>query len=123
MEPLFIYLTIAKRQYEDIRFAGYYNVGPDDSDCVTTGELVSLFCKFWGEGAKWENKAEKNAPHEANFLKLDSSKIKDVFGYKPRWHIDECISMTVRFSKVMRDGGDIPQEMDEEIRIFVSNKG
>ena len=38
-------------------------------------------------------------------LKLDSSKIKAVFGYKPRWHIDECMEMTVRFAKVLKDGG------------------
>lgn len=118
LEPLFMYLTIAYKQYEDKCFADYYNVGPDECDCVTTGELVDLFCKTWGDGAKWENKAEKNAPHEANFLKLDCSKIKSVFGYKPRWHIDECIKMTVQFSKVMLAGGNIPAEMDREIKLF-----
>ncbi len=118
LEPLFMYLTIARKQYEDLKYADYYNVGPDDCDCVTTGELVDLFCKHWGDGAVWENKAEKNAPHEANFLKLDSGKIKSVFGYKPRFNIDECMALTVRFAKVLRAGGDIPKEMDEEIRIF-----
>ena len=118
LEPLFMYLTIAYKQYEDVKFADYYNVGPDDCDCVTTGELVDLFCKYWGEGIVWENKAEKNAPHEANFLKLDSGKIKSVFGWTPRWHIDECMEMTVRFAKVMQSGGDIPKEMDEEIKIY-----
>lgn len=118
LEPLFMYLTIAYKQYEDKGLADYYNVGPDECDCVTTGELVDLFCNAWGDGAKWENKAEKNAPHEANFLKLDCSKIKSVFGYKPRWHIDECVKMTVQFSKVMLTGGDIPAEMDREIRLF-----
>lgn len=122
LEPIFMYLTIAYRQFEDVKLADYYNVGPDDCDCVTTGQLVDLFCKYWGDGAKWENKAEKNAPHEANFLKLDSSKIKAVFGYKPRFNIDECMEMTVRFAKVLKDGGNIPNEMDEEIRIFAYGK-
>ena len=48
LEPLAAYLLIAQRQYEDSRFAGYYNVGPDDCDCVTTGTLVDLFCRAWG---------------------------------------------------------------------------
>jgi len=43
MEPLFAYLMIAQRQYEDKKYAGFYNVGPDECDCVTTGELVQLF--------------------------------------------------------------------------------
>ncbi len=119
LEPLDVYLTIAQKQYEDIRYAGFYNVGPDDCDCVTTGELVDLFCKHWGEGAAWENQAEANAPHEANFLKLDCSKIKAVFGWKPRWHMEECMEMVCRFSKVWLSGGDIPAEMDAEILEFL----
>ena len=58
LEPLFAYLMIAQRQYEDLSFAGWYNVGPDECDCVTTGPLVDLFCSCWGDGAKWINKSE-----------------------------------------------------------------
>lgn len=119
LEPLAVYLMIAKAQYEDPSFAGYYNVGPDDCDCVTTGALVDLFCRCWGPEAKWENRAEANAPHEANFLKLDCSKIKAVFGWRPRWHMEECMQMTCRFGKVWLSGGDIPAEMDKEIEEFV----
>ena len=117
-----MYLTIAQKQYEDRRYAGFYNVGPDDCDCVTTGELVDLFCAHWGKGARWENQAEANAPHEANFLKLDCSKIKSVFGWKPRWHIEECMEMTCQFSKVWLAGGNIPEEMDREIELFLGEK-
>lgn len=122
LEPLSVYLTIAQKQYEDPSFAGYYNVGPDDCDCVTTGDLVNLFCKYWGPEAKWKNVAEANAPHEANFLKLDCSKVKSVFGWRPRWHIDECMEMTCRFGKIFLSGGDIPAEMDEEIKVFLDRK-
>ena len=118
LEPLAVYLDIAAKQYEDKKYQGYYNVGPDDCDCVTTGDLVDLFCKNWGEGAKWENKAEANAPHEANFLKLDCSKVKATFGWQPRWHMEECMAMVCQFSKVWLAGGNIPAEMDKEISVF-----
>ena len=121
LEPLAAYLLIAQRQYEDIRYAGFYNVGPDECDCVTTGTLVDLFCECWGEGAAWENQAQANAPHEANFLKLDCSRIKAVFGWQPRWHMAECMEMTCRFSKVWLSGGDIPAEMDREIAEFLED--
>lgn len=121
LEPLSMYLTIAQKQYEDGTYAGFYNVGPDDCDCVTTGELVDLFCSYWGEGAAWENQAEVNAPHEANFLKLDCSKVKTVFGWKPRWHIAQCMEMTCRFSKIYLADGDIPAEMDWEIAAFMED--
>lgn len=121
LEPLDVYLTIAAKQYEDGSYAGYYNVGPDDCDCVTTGDLVDLFCAKWGDGAAWENRSEANAPHEANFLKLDCSLVKATFGWKPRWHMDECMDMTCRFSKVWLSGGDIPAEMDQEIKDFLGD--
>ena len=121
LEPLAVYLLIAQRQYEDSSYQGYYNVGPDDCDCVTTGKLVDLFCDMWGEGATWENQAESNAPHEANFLKLDCSKIKATFGWKPRWHIEKCMEMDCRFSKVWLADGDIPTEMDKEIKEFLED--
>ncbi len=119
LEPLALYLIIAQRQYEDPAFQGYYNVGPDDCDCVTTGELVDLFCRCWGDGAHWVNQAQQNAPHEASFLKLDCSKVKAVFGWKPRWHIDTCMEMVCRFSKLWMAGGEISAEMDREIEEFL----
>lgn len=118
LEPLAVYLMIAARQYENHEYQGYYNVGPDDCDCVTTGALVDLFVKHWGGDATWENQAEENAPHEANFLKLDCSKVKATFGWQPRWHMEECMEMVCRFSKVWLAGGNIPHEMDEEINEF-----
>ena len=121
LEPLFAYLMIAQRQYEDKRYSGWYNVGPDECDCVTTGELVELFCQKWGDGAAWVNQAEANAPHEANFLKLDCSKLKIVFGWQPRWHIDEAVEKTVDWTKVWLRGGDIPTEMDRQIAEYGVN--
>ena len=122
LEPLAAYLLIAQRQYEDSRFAGYYNVGPDDCDCVTTGTLVDLFCRAWGGDAAWENQAEANAPHEANFLKLDCSKLKTTFGWTPRWHMAECMEKTVAFSKIWLANGDVPAEMEKEINIFLEGQ-
>lgn len=121
LEPLTAYLMIAAKQYDNKKYQGCYNVGPDDCDCVTTGELVDLFCKYWGENAKWENQAENDAPHEAHFLKLDCSKLKATFGWKPRWHMNECMNKVCQFSKIWIAGGSIPDEMDNEIKEFLSN--
>lgn len=120
LEPLFAYLMIVRRQYEDPSFAGWYNVGPDEGDCVTTGELVELFCAKWGADASWVNLAEADAPHEAGFLKLDCSRLKSVFGWRPRWHIDEAVAKTVAWTKVWRSGGDIPAEMDRQIAEYMA---
>jgi len=122
LEPLFAYLMIAQGQYENGKYAGWYNIGPDEGDCVTTGNLVNKFCHTWGEGARWIDQAEANAPHEANFLKLDCSKLKTVFGWHPRWHIDQVVEKTVEWTKVWLSGGDIPAEMDREIREYMESR-
>lgn len=122
LEPLFAYLMIAQRQYEDGKYAGWYNVGPDECDCVTTGELVELFKEKWGEDFSWLNQAEPDAPHEANFLKLDCSKLKSVFGWRPRWHIGQAVEQTVAWTRVWLSNGDVPAEMDREIRDYMGDK-
>ena len=118
LEPLFAYLMIAKRQYEDAAYSGYYNVGPDDCDCVDTGSLVQMFCDKWGN-ISWENAAEKNAPHEANFLKLDGSKLKKTFGWQPRWGIEKAVEKTVEWTRVYLDGGNIDEIMEKQIHEYL----
>ena len=66
--------------------------------------------------------AEANAPHEANFLKLDCSKLKTTFGWTPRWHMAECMEKTVAFSKIWLANGDVPAEMEKEINIFLEEQ-
>lgn len=126
LEPLNIYLTIAKAQYEDKSKAGFYNVGPDDADCVTTGDIVTKFCAAWNNSdgvdsfgtVSWENRHD-GGPHEANFLKLDCSLIKQVFGWKPVWGIDKAIEMVVRFSqRRILEPEKVAEEMDNEIAEF-----
>ncbi len=117
LEPLAIYLTIAMRQYEDGKMAGYYNVGPDDEDCITTGRLADLFCEAWGDNARWINRYD-GGPHEANFLKLDCSRVKKVFGWHPRYHVKEAVDKTVEWFQEYLRGEDMLQATDRQIREF-----
>ena len=120
LEPLFAYLLIAEKQAENPALAGSYNIGPDDCDCITTGELVDLFCKAWGDGAHWIDSSDQNAPHEAGFLRLDSSLMEQAFGWKPKWHIEECMEQVVQFSKLWLADDDISEVMDDEIKRYLS---
>jgi len=124
LEPVVAYLMIAKAQYEDKSYAGSYNVGPDDSDCWTTGELVTLFCDKWNavtnDGIKWINKYD-GGPHEANFLKLDCSKLKKTFGWNPRWHVEETMEKIVEWSVEYLNGGDVAQCMKKQIGEFLKD--
>ncbi|MBQ9983273.1 MAG: CDP-glucose 4,6-dehydratase [Lachnospiraceae bacterium] len=117
LEPVMAYLMIVKAQYENMELQGYYNVGPDEVDCVTTGDLVDMFCNKWGNDKKWVNQYD-GGPHEANFLKLDCSKLKRTFGWKPSWGISEALDKVVEWTKIYFEGGDIPSIMDKQIKEF-----
>lgn len=125
LEALFVYLAIAMKQYGNASFASCYNVGPDDCDCVATGNLVAMFCDIWNKKRgsllelTWESCSDSDSPHEANFLKLDCSKIKSVFGWQPQWHIQDAVEQTVNWTKVWVEGRDIRAEMDREIEAFL----
>lgn len=118
LEPLAVYLMIAQKQYENKEYAGFYNVGPDDCDCITTGQLVDLFCAKWGgDNQTWIN-CYDGGPHEANFLKLDCSKLKTTFGWKPRWNVEMAVEKTVEWSKLYYASENIPECMDRQIKEF-----
>ena len=121
LEPVVAYLMIAKAQYEDKSYASNYNVGPDDADCWTTGELVTLFCKKWnnqtGANIRWVDRYD-GGPHEANFLKLDCSKLKKTFGWSPRWNVETTMEKIVEWSDVYLKNGDVIACMEKQIKEF-----
>ena len=117
LEPVFVYLMIAAAQAEDCSKAGWYNVGPDEKDCLRTGELTDLFIMHWGEGIRRVDRPD-NGPHEANFLKLDCSKLKTVFGWRPAWDIDTAVAKTVEWSRVWLSGQPVRPCMDRQINEF-----
>ena len=119
LEPVAAYLYIAMKQYQDKKYSGNFNIGPENEDCVETGLLVTLFCDKWAEGIKWINKYEKNNLHEANFLKLDISKVNQIFGLKPRWDIKEAINKTVEWSKAYYNNGNIIKVMNKQIFLYL----
>ncbi len=119
LEPLYAYMMIAAKQYDDPTYSDYYNVGPYECDCVDTGTLVSLFCEKWGDGLSWHHTAEANAVHEANFLKLDCSKLKRTFGWSPSWHIEQAIEKTVEWTRAYLQNIDVYDIMISQINEFL----
>jgi len=130
LEPLFAYLMIAMEQYEDISKAGFYNVGPDECDCTSTGAIVELLDKYWNEkstsgksfGAQF-SKTDDKAPHEAGLLKLDTSLIKSVFGWRSTWHIDDAIKQTVIWSRYYlegKTGAELDKVTEEQVEEYIN---
>lgn len=123
LEPVYAYLMIAAAQASDRKLEGSYNVGPDESDCRTTGDIVDLFCEKWkghtGEDVSWQHNEDIKGPHEASFLKLDCSKLRSTFDWKPRWTVEEAMDKIVEWTKVYEDHGDVSGCMQKQIAEFM----
>lgn len=130
LEPVAAYLMLAAKQYEDISYASNYNVGPDESDAWETGRIVSAFEDVWNShysmndkrnALKWENCAEENAPHEANYLKLDCTKLKNTFGWKPVWNVETAIKKIAEWTDAyFTNSVDANRVMIKQIEEYLS---
>lgn len=125
LEPVVTYLQLAERQLEEPNLAGSYNIGPEESDCITTGELADLFCGKWtalsGEQIAWVNQHD-GGPHEASFLKLDCSMIKSALGWKPTWDIGMAVEKSVEWYYEYSNGGDVRVITEKQITEFLKNR-
>lgn len=118
LECLSGYLLLARKQFQNKgEYAGSYNFGPHEQDCVTTGALADLFCKKWGSGQQWESKGH-NGPHEASVLKLDSSKARSVLAWRPLWDIDAALAATVEWYRSWLGGEDMKLVMQRQIESY-----
>lgn len=124
LEPVMAYLMIAQKQYEDKKYSGNYNIGPNEKDCLSTGELVTLFCDKWNDVAEdhitWICQHDEG-PHEATMLKLDCSKLKRSFGWEPVWNIETSIEKVVEWTYHYLKGDNVEVCMGQQIIDFLCN--
>lgn len=118
LEALSAYLLIVEKQGKDDGFSGNYNVGPYDSDNVSTGEIVKIFGENWGPDFKWKIHKEEGEKHEANMLSLDCSKIRKVLGWYPKWSATEAISQVCNWTRAWINEEDVNEEMTREIKQY-----
>ena len=127
LEPIIAYLMVAAKQYDNKEFAGSYNVGPNEEDCISVGALVTMFCKRWEKISKqkvtWISHNAKGL-HEANMLKLDCSKLKKTFGWKPVWNIEEAVEKSVEIYYALQYEPQKVQEIvTEQLNVYVNYSG
>jgi CDP-glucose 4,6-dehydratase len=105
LEPLSGYLLVAAKLFSgDVKAATGFNFGPDEESCVTVGEILSHISKKWN-GIKFQVDplASKSQPHEAHFLKLDSTKARTELSWRPVLNFDETLSWTADWYRTQQE--------------------
>jgi CDP-glucose 4,6-dehydratase len=107
LEPLFGYLWLAlKMREEPDKYAAAWNFGPDHSNTVDVQTLTKKILREWGTGTWRIPSQNENAPHEAGYLKLDSTKSIVRLGWKPAYTIDEAVQKTIEWYKEFYKGNN-----------------
>lgn len=119
LEPLLAYLIILLRQAQKPELSGNYNIGPDDKSCINTHQVVHLFGQSWGKDFVWTEGINKG-PHEATFLKLDCSKVKQAFDISPKWNIEQAILETVKWYQAYLDHENMKDYTEQQIFDFLN---
>ena len=107
LEPLRGYLMLAERVFQQPgEFADGWNFGPRDEDCQPVAAVVSAVVGAWGGDASW--RAQPGAhPHEAGYLKLDSSKAHARLGWRSARSLAEGVALTVEWHRAWLAGEDM----------------
>jgi CDP-glucose 4,6-dehydratase len=114
LEPLSGYLMLAEKLYnEGEKYSGAWNFGPAEDSVKTVGWIVEKIADYWGESAKWTTD-NGNHPHEAQFLKLDCSKARNLLGWKSIFSIEKTLEWSVDWYKIYCENSDLLREKTEE---------
>jgi len=115
LEPLSGYLLLAERLFSEGQpFAEGWNFGPHDDDARPVQWIVEDMVKTWSKGASWQLDGGEH-PHEANYLKLDISKVKNKLGWQPRWHLASALEKIIEWHRAWLDKSDVQAKCLQQI--------
>lgn len=123
IEPLMAYLNILWQQSLNCDLSGSYNIGPREQDCVRTEDLVRMFCSAWPDDQRYTLDVREGEPHEANYLRLDVSKIKAMLNIEPCWPVEMAVRKTVEWAVAFLKKDDILSCMDIQIAEYMERIG
>lgn len=120
LEPLSGYLLLAEKLYsEGPAFAEAWNFGPDETDATPVQWVAERITELWGDGASWVVDQAPH-PHEANCLKLDCSKARQLLGWIPCWKVDDALERVVKWHRAQQRGSDMRALALEQIDSYLA---
>jgi CDP-glucose 4,6-dehydratase len=120
LEPLHGYILLAEQLLQGVPgFASAFNFGPSDEDAWTVERIATKMASVWGEEARWVRDSDPGA-HEANYLRLDSSKARAELKWRPRLGIEPALEWTASWYRASVRGEDMHTFTLEQIARYES---
>lgn len=103
-------LLIEKLYIQGSNYNGAWNFGPNNTGEKSVEWLLNKMNKTWGGKVKHEMTSESQ-PHEASYLRLDSTKANSLLNWHPKWSLETAIEDIVSWYK----NWDLYHNDDEKI--------
>jgi len=117
LNPLSGYLVLGQALIESGEQAQAWNFGPAIDDAKPVSFLVERLAELWPTPIEWEID-NGDHPHEAHFLSLDSSKARELLGWRPGWDLDAGVEATVTWFGALLEQGDMRALTLQQIATF-----
>jgi len=118
LEPLHGYLLLAEALCEHGHdFAEGWNFGPLDEDVRPVSWICDELTQRWGNDASWIVD-EHHHPHEATYLKLDSSKARQRLKWSSKLRLETALDRIVEWHRTALNDGDIRTHTLKEIQSY-----
>jgi CDP-glucose 4,6-dehydratase len=106
LNPLSGYLVLAQALWDSPDHADAWNFGPPEDDARPVGWIVQRASELWHRELRWALDDGPH-PHEARYLKLDSSLARARLGWRPRLGLDAALEATVAWYRELSAGADM----------------
>jgi CDP-glucose 4,6-dehydratase len=99
-------LVLAQALWDAPDCAAGWNFGPVEEDARPVGWMVERITELWPDELRW-TLDDGPHPHEARYLKLDSSRARGRLGWRPPVALDEALASIVEWYLALREGADM----------------
>ncbi|WDZ95736.1 CDP-glucose 4,6-dehydratase [Herbaspirillum sp. WKF16] len=125
LEPLSGYLQIGQLLFEHGgKYAEGWNFGPADTDLQTVSQLCATFNhslqKNDVEPVEVRLEPQANAPHEAAFLRLDISKVRQRLDWIPKMELYTALELTAQWYAGYLNNEDLRTLSENQIAFYQS---
>ncbi|PWU12449.1 MAG: CDP-glucose 4,6-dehydratase [Bdellovibrio sp.] len=119
VEPVYAYLSLAEKVWQDPAFAEGWNFGPLPDGAQTVEWVMKRFAEGWGGQAGFV--VEPSQIPEAHFLQLDCSKARTLLKWTPRLNAGQALALTAEWYRDFYAGGAAAHQLVERDIEFYEN--
>ena len=122
LEPLYGYLMLCQQLINKNNvYSGSWNFGPNEEDAKSVSVIADIMANSWGDNAQWQEDNDEH-PHEANYLKLDCTKAKNILKWTPIWSLDHALVETVKWYKAFYSNEDMNKFTLNQIEKYTAHE-